>query len=255
METQSAVVGEVQSVTMAAPVTGVEAPAPENVAPASTERPAWLPEEFASPEQFVEAYKALKAEPPQEPKAEQAAASGDESVDPVVEIVQDAGLDWNDVSGHYAENGSLTDEHYAAFEGAGINRTLVDSYLAGQQALVSQFRNTVLSAAGGESTFKAAADWAGAGNLTAAELDAYNAQVESGNVEAAKLAVQGLIARYTKSQGAEPNLADGQGGAAQSPGYASRAQMVADMQNPLYSKDPAFRAEVARKVQASSNLF
>lgn len=256
-EVQTTVVEGVQSVTMAAQPTGPVAPPEQTPNP---ERPDWLPQEFSTVEQFVDAYKTLKGgdTPPSsdEPAPTQESDSTDEvPTDYAVEIVRDAGLDWDEVSGHFMANGALNDEHYSKLEEAGFPRQLVDSYLAGQQALLAQFKATVLTAAGGEDAWKAAADWAAAGNLTEAELAAYNRSVESGDVEAAKLAVQGLIARHAKAQGSEPNLADGQGGTAHTPGYASRAQMIADMQNPLYEKDPAFRAEVARKVQASPSLF
>lgn len=250
-------VGTVQSVGFTAPVTGPEAPA----APASDAgaRPDWLPEEFATIEQFTASYAELKSAAGAPADGEDGAASDDGEApeshgDMAAQFTQDAGLDYDAVTEHFAENGTLAEEHYTAFEAAGLPRELVDGYLAGQSALLNQFKSTVLSASGGEEAWQAASAWAGAGNFTEAELGAYNAAVNSGDVAQAQLAVQGLIARHQARTGSEPNLADGQGGAAAVPGYESRAQMIADMQNPLYAKDPAFRAKVERKVQLS-NLF
>lgn len=261
MEPQATVVTGTQSVSFPAEPTPPIAPQPENTTPSGdgAARPEWLPEEFASVEQFVDAYKSLKggAPPPTEaPEGEgesqdKAEASTESGSDPVVEIVQDAGLDWDDVSGHFAEHGALSDEHYAKFEESGIPRALVDGWLAGQQAIMAQFNAGVVAAAGGEDAFKAAASWAAA-NLSEAELAPYNEAVNSGDFERAKLAVQGIIARHAKSVGSEPNLADGQGGAASSIGFRSRAEMVAAMQDPRYDRDPAYRSDVERKVAASA---
>lgn len=257
--TTSTEVGGTIAVGIASPVTGAEAPAAAPAAPEA--RPDWLPEEFATIEQFTASYKELKGAA-SAPEGEGDTAEGSDESEPAssevnfaAQVTEDAGLDYAAVTEHFAENGTLADEHYAAFDAAGFPRALVDGYLQGQQALLGQFKNTVLAAAGGEEAFNAASAWAGAGNFTEAELGAYNAAVNSGDVNAASLAVQGLIARHQARTGSEPNLADGQGGAAAVPGYGSKAQMIADMQNPLYAKDPAFRALVERKVQSSPNLF
>ena len=249
-------VGTVQSVGFTAPVAGPEAPVVAEAAQA--ERPDWLPAEFATIEQFTASYAELKGA--QAGTSEGDEGSADEGSDDTAashgdmaaKFTQDAGLDYQAVTEHFAENGTLAEEHYAAFETAGLPRELVDGYLAGQSALLGQFKTSVLATSGGEDAWNAASAWAGAGNFTEAELTAYNAAVNSGNVETAALAVQGLIARHQAKTGSEPNLADGQGGAAAEPGYESKAQMIADMQNPLYAKDPAFRARVERKVQSSS---
>ena len=263
MESQTSVSGGVTSVTFASqPTPPVETPS-AGTAP-GPERPEWLPEEFDTPEAFAEAYKAMKGSSPEPPKAKETQPQpnpqqNQDEVDYAVKVVEDAGLDYDAVSAHFAENGSLAPEHYAALEAKGFPRQLVDNYLNGQLALqesapiqAERFRNTVLSAAGGEDAWKAAADWAAAGNLTDAELAAYNAAVESNDVERAKLAVQGLIARHAAAMGAEPDLADGQGGAAPVPGFRSRAELVAAINDPRYEKDPAYRADVVQRLARSN---
>lgn len=261
---EALIAGGTQSFTLtgAAPA-GPEAPSapsPSPVEPGTGEgadRPDWLPAEFATPQQFREAYEAL-AKPPSEspgtpaPEEPPAGAPGDEATPWAARVTEDAGLDYSAVSDYYAENGTLAEEHYTAFDAAGLPRELIDGYLAGQGAILAQFKSTVLASTGGEELWTSAAEWAGAGNFSEAELSAYNAAVDSGDPAQAVLAVQGLVARYQNRTGVEPNLADGQGGASDVPGYESQAQFVADINNPLYAKDPAFRAKVESRAARSS---
>ncbi|MBZ5882535.1 hypothetical protein LAX69_24565, partial [Escherichia coli] len=93
--------------------------------------------------------------------------------------------------------------------------------------------------------------WA-ASNLTNAELQAYNAQVEGGNLTAAKMAVQGLKARFEAENGNEPSLLNGVTGGDSTEVFRSTAELTAAMRDPRYKKDPAYRADVERKLSKSS---
>jgi len=261
-----------ESVGIAAPVAGAEAPASpapapqqQTTIPAATQpqqappaRPDWLPEEFSTPEQLAQAYKDRVAgkQPAQEaPKAplEQAAAAGE--ADPIEAILTKAGLGYEAMSDHFAEHGELTPEGYKALEGVGFPRQLVDGYLHGQIAVTAAFKAQVLAEVGGRDTFQKAVEWAKRGGLNEDEVAAYNAAVESFDHNHAKQAVQALIARFESNFGASPNLAEGEGGGGGAQGFESSAQLVAAINDPRYAKDPAFRASVERKVALSPGLF
>ena len=64
--------------------------------------------------------------------------------------------------------------------------------------------------------------------------------------------IKGMVARY-QSNTKEPNLTTGENATA-STGirYESMAQVKADMSNPKYEKDPAFRKEVEEKLARST---
>jgi len=94
-------------------------------------------------------------------------------------------------------------------------------------------------------------DWA-ADNLSEGQVDAYNRAVNSGDLEETKFAVQGLRSMYEAQQGFEParNLSGQSRPSVDA--YSSLAQMKADMADPRYSSDPAFRDQVASKLSRSN---
>ena len=92
-------------------------------------------------------------------------------------------------------------------------------------------------------------EWA-ADNMNQAEKDAFNLAVNSGDMAQAKLAVEALNARYKNMVGVEPNLVGGRPSESVDT-YQSWAQVTTDMKKPAYSKDPAFRATVEKKLGRS----
>lgn len=250
------------------------APAAEDVQPsaepvvatpevAPDARPEWLPDEFSSPEQMAEAYKHMKAggdtpPPSPEPTQDAAPAEGDAqaSDEPdaigVQSIVESAGLDFVELSSHWQENRSLTDEHYAAFqEKMGLSKAVIDDFLLGQEARLSQHTDAILSAVGGEAVYADAVAWAEQ-NLPEAEQAAYNEAVESGNFERAKAAAQGLVLKFQASEGSEPNYAEGDGPAVPpANGFRSKAEITTAMADPRYATDDAYRADVEKRMAAT----
>jgi hypothetical protein len=249
------------------------APEPESSEPqvvatpevAPNERPDWLPDEFSSPEQMAEAYKHMKAgdapapeDSPSETPAEDAAPDADEpDAVGVQSIVESAGLDFDELSTAWQANGELSEAHYAAFqEKMGLNRTIIDDFLLGQEARVAAHASSILEAVGGEKEFNAAAEWA-ANNLSESEQATYNEAVNSGNFERAKAAAQGLVLKFRATQGSEPNFVEADGPAVQaSNGYRSRAEITTAMADPRYEVDEAYRADVQQRLAATpSSLF
>lgn len=254
-------------VSFAGAVAGAEAPPPDPAAPAATPavpaRPDWLPQEFESAEQMAKAYAEMKggapaaeagAEPQAEAPDELAAAAAGGDIDPVAQIVKAAGLDFEVLSQHYSETGTVTEESQAKLTAAGYPPALVNQFLEGTKALITNYRVAVVAAAGGDEVFQKASTWA-ASNMSESELAAYNASVESMDYERAKLAVAGVIGKYQGAQGREPQYAEGAGPAISVAGFESRAQMTAAMRDPRYAKDPAFRQEVETKLANSPGIF
>jgi hypothetical protein len=167
------------------------------------------------------------------------------------EAVQEAGLDFNSLSNEYWANDGLTDQSYDSLEKAGIPREIVDSFIEGQQSLLQNTTNEVYSSVGGQENYSSMVDWA-ADNLSEGQVDAYNRAVNSGDMEETKFAVQGLRSMYEAQQGVEPvrNLAGQSRPSVDA--YSSLAQMKADMADPRYSSDQAFRDQVASKLSRSN---
>lgn len=149
-----------------------------------------------------------------------------------------------------AKGEPLTDEVYAGLEKHGLSRDDVDAFIAGQEALGQLARYQVHGEAGGEEQYKSMIEWARA-NYSAEEVQIYDRDIHSGDPNVRLAAVRGLKARYSQANGEEGRSVTNGSNHRTTDGYESGAQMRADMKNPKYQKDAAFRAEVARKVAAA----
>lgn len=243
---------------VAQPTLEEEAAKYDNLEASTDDRPEWLPEKFKSPEDLAKAYGELekklgsrtKEDTPSEveTKADEEPTNAE---DQAREATEKAGLDFDELSNVYWENGSLSDEHYAKLEKAGIPKDLVDSYIAGQQALLDATRSQVFTSVGGENNYNSMTEWASE-NLSKDEIRAYNNAVNGGDMASAMMAVKGLKARYDAEVGFEPTRqVKGESAKAGSAVYRSIAEMQEDMKNPRYWSDPAFRRDVERKLSRS----
>jgi len=214
---------------------------PTQQAQENTERPAWLPEGFDSPEALAKAYADLQSS--QQNKTEEQPMSAED-------VAADEKL--GKFSSEFFEKGSLSPDSYKELSKMGYPRSVVDQFIEGQKARMTLEENQILSEIGGKDEYTAMTEWAGK-NMKQAEIEAYNRAVESGDLNSAMFAVKGLQARYKAASGAaEPRFV--QGGKAAPGGFDSVAQVVAAMSDRRYSTDPAYRAEVERKIANSTVL-
>jgi hypothetical protein len=216
------------------------------------ERPEWLPEKFKSPEDMAKAYSQLESKlgQGQQEQEEEVETTGEETASDVAELLDNKGLDFDVFQQEYNENGQLSDDAYAALDEAGFPRSVVDTWIQGQDALASQVTGEMYNIVGGQEDYNNMVSWA-ADTLPESEIDAFNATMTSQNPDMIRLAIQGLNARYRSE--AEPTLMQGQTGAVSSGGrFESNAELTAAMSDPRYSKDPAYRQQVADKLSRSS---
>jgi hypothetical protein len=207
----------------------------------TAERPAWLPEGFDSPEDLAKAYSELQSS--QQNKTEEQPLSAEE-------VAADEKL--GKFSSEFFEKGSLSPDSYKELSKMGYPRSVVDQFIEGQKARMTLEETQIFSEIGGKDEYTAMTDWAGK-NMKQTEIEAYNRAVESGDLNSAMFAVKGLQARYKAASGAaEPRFV--QGGKTAPGGYESVAQVVAAMSDKRYSTDPAYRAEVERKIGNSTVL-
>ena len=148
------------------------------------------------------------------------------------------------------QEGNLTDESYSSLEARGLPRELVQAYVEGQQALMTQARQQFVAVAGGEEGYNKMSEWAGE-NLAADELQAYNDAIQSGDTATMMMTIQGLKARYDQVS-SQPNLISGDvGTAGATQGFTSWKQVTQAMKDNRYQDDPAYRAEVANRLALS----
>lgn len=232
-------------------------PAP---ASAGSDRPSWLPEKFKSAEDMAQAYSELERKLGGEESSDDT-SEFDENFDPnelsppeVSEfLAEEKNLDFEAFAQEFYQNGGLSDEAYQTLEDSGIPRALVDQYIEGQTAIMGDMRNTAYNVAGGEQEYASMINWA-ANNLSEGEINAFNANLNTHNIDQALFAIEGLAARYRSETGRMSKMVYGQTNAPSAGSYQSIAEMTREMSDPRYSTDPAFRQMVASKLKNSSIL-
>lgn len=237
-----------------------EQPASTSEAPQVPTRPEHIPEKFWDAEKgevrlealaksYAELEKTRGGKPTDAPKEPTTAVTQDAAQ----AAVESAGLDFTALNTEYAEAGALSEDTYKALEGKGIPKAMVDSYIAGQEALAVQWKNSAFAEAGGEEQYTKMVEWAKE-SLSPAEKVAFNKAAESGTIDEFKLAISGLKGRFESANGKSAKLLSGESPSSTSQGYQSRAQMTADMKNPLYKTDPAFRKSVENKLAVTTSF-
>lgn len=248
-------------------------PAPDTAAaPAAGARPDNVPEKFWDAEKgalntdaLLESYKALESKQggpkvdetpaPKDPAAPKLeipeGATDSEAVDAVV---TKAGLDPIKLGEKIARQGKLDDADYVAIEALGVPRALIDAHVnvTAKLAEMTQASNvqTAYEMVGGQDKATAIMEWA-AKALPEADINSFNAKLAGTEW---KDAITVLEARYLKANppSGEPNLTPGgSGGGSTVAGYKSTAERSADMNDPRYRTDPAFRANVTARMRVS----
>lgn len=117
------------------------------------------------------------------------------------------------------------------------------------EADATNLRNSV----GGDEKYNEMIGWA-AQNMSEQEISLYDSIMDRGDPAAAYFAVQALSYRYQDANGFEGNLVQGKSPST-SPGFRSQAELVQAMSDPRYDNDPAYRQDVARKLERSNIKF
>ena len=238
----------------------VETPEEQQAEPQAeetTERPEWLPEKFKSAEDMAQAYAELEkrmgqgtkeveeTEQPEEEQQEEQTDDNKEEVGDYNEAVVEASKEF------FENDGKLSEDTYKKLEGIGLPRDLVDSYAAGQQALLQSEEAQIKGVAG--DNYDAMAEWANE-HLPQEEIDAFDEAVTSGTISQAKLAVQGLYARYQNATGAtQPKLVQGAVSGSSTMPFKSMQELARAQSDPRYrSGDKAYHQEIDRRLAVSN---
>ena len=176
---------------------------------------------------------------------------------PAVSLINEASEEY------YANDGQLSEETISRFSEMS-SQDLVNAYLeiqannpqAPQQSVqMSESQvNSVQNAAGGEANYNRVVDWA-ADNLSDEAINAFDSVVDSGNPMAINIAFQGIQAEYNEANGYEGRMLQGKPASSTGDVFRSQAELVAAMGDPRYDTDPAYRADVVAKLDASDLQF
>ena len=107
---------------------------------------------------------------------------------------------------------------------------------------------------GGEKAYKSMLEWAG-NNFSKEEVEMYDGVMNSGNPNAIFFAVQALQSRYNDNVGTDGQTLTGRGTTDTDDSFKSQAELVAAMSDPRYDRDPAYRADLMRRLENSDVTF
>ena len=165
---------------------------------------------------------------------------------------------------YYANEGKLSDETLEKFSGMS-SKELVEAYLEVQntdafknKAEVADLSdadiNTIKNFAGGEAQYDNLISWANT-NLDDKSKDAFDSIVNSGSIDAIKIAVSGLKSQYETANGFEGKMYTGKAPKGQTDTFRSQAELVQAMSDKRYDRDPAYRQDVIEKLDRSNLDF
>ncbi len=112
----------------------------------------------------------------------------------------------------------------------------------------------IKKSAGGEQAYANVVNWA-KDNLEKSQVNAFDEVVNTGSIEAIKLAVAGLKAQYDNANGVEGRMVTGKAPVNSGDIFRSQAELVAAMNDPRYDRDPAYRQDVVEKLDRSNLEF
>ena len=166
---------------------------------------------------------------------------------------------------YYANGNKLSEETMAKFSEMS-SADLLQAYIEinannPQQAEEAQAADIteaqisdIKKSAGGEQAYANVVNWA-KDNLEKSQVNAFDEVVNTGSVEAIKLAVAGLKAQYDNANGVEGRMVTGKAPTNSGDIYRSQAELVAAMNDPRYDRDPAYRQDVIEKLDRSNLEF
>jgi hypothetical protein len=221
-------------------------------------KPTWLPDKFENPEDMAEAYAQLEQklssrDTQQETETQQETPPPSSLATPeqLQESLSKQGIDFNKFAREYAENGILSGDSYQELAQNGMPEEVVNTWITGQQALADNIINQAHEAIGGEKEYESLMEWASQ-SLNEKEIDSFNRAIENPNTDDVVFAIKSLSARQQMSEGQAPTLLQGDTGGTGVDSFQSVAQLTKAMNDPRYSKDPAYRDEVTQKLSQSS---
>jgi len=214
------------------------------------ERPEWLPEKFESPEAMAKAYSDLETE---YTKKKQGEGGEEEEAATPTEFTLET---FNKYSEEFGSSGEISDASRDELVKMGLPREMIDGYIEGQQALLSNHLNSVYAEVGGEGNYASMVEWA-KGNLSENDQAVFNEAVMSGTPEQMMFAIRSLASRWTAEEpmSTQGSLIQGDTGTQGASGaFQSVAQLTAAMKDPRYIKDPAYRKDIETRLSHSNIL-
>ena len=164
---------------------------------------------------------------------------------------------------YYANGNKLSDETMAKFSSLST-QDLIKAYMEVQAAQPEQAAppaeitqdqiNQIKNSAGGEQEYANIVNWAKS-NLPKESINAFDEVVNTGSIQAIKLAVAGLKTEYNNANGVEGRMVTGKQAPNNGDVFRSQAELVRAMSDARYDNDPAYRQDIIEKLDRSDLEF
>ena len=219
---------------------------------------------YKNAEELEKAYMELQSKLGSQDKEETETASTEEEPSEI-KLSEGASLISDAQQEYYDNDNKLSDETLAKFSEMSSS-DLLQAYIElnsnnkaepqAEAADISESQiNEIKKSAGGDKEYANVVNWA-KDNLDSSQTEAFDEVVNTGSVQAIKLAVAGLKAEYDKANGVEGRMVTGKTAPPNSGDvYRSQAQLVEAMSDRRYDNDPAYRQDVIEKLERSGLDF
>ena len=218
---------------------------------------------YKNAEELEKAYMELQTKLGEQGKEETETASAEESDEP--KLSEGASLITDAQKEYYDNDNKLSEETLAKFSEMSSS-DLLQAYIelnannpAEPQAEAADISEAQIAeikeSAGGDKAYANVVNWAKA-NLDSSQTDAFDEVVNTGSIQAIKLAVAGLKSEYDKANGVEGRMVTGKTAPPQSGDvFRSQAELVEAMSDRRYDNAPAYRQDVIEKLERSGLDF
>jgi len=122
------------------------------------------------------------------------------------------------------------------------------------ETITAEDVNNLQGLVGGQEQYGQMMAWAQE-SLSEQEISMYDAVMDKGDPLACYFAVNALAFRFQEAQGYDGQMLTGKAPSSQVQGFRSQAELVRAMSDPRYDNDPAYRADVAAKLEMSDLNF
>ena len=164
---------------------------------------------------------------------------------------------------YYANGNKLSDETMAKFSSLST-QDLIKAYMEVQATQPEQAAppveitqdqiNQIKNSAGGEREYANIVNLAKS-NLPQESINAFDEVVNTGSIQAIKLAVAGLKTEYNNANGVEGKMVTGKQAPNKGDGFRSQQELGRAMSDPRYDNDPAYRQDIIEKLDRSDLEF
>lgn len=147
--------------------------------------------------------------------------------------------------------GDLSEETQKLVDQNGLGKHL-EMLVQGHQAIQEKNNQEVFDVVGGQDSYGELQEW-GMNNMSKEQQASFNSALFSGDMNLAKLAVQGLQAQYVQANGKSPNRVIEGGGASNAEGgpFSNVTEYIKETQSAEYKRNPEHRAKIEAKRNAS----